>query len=115
MKKAVLKTVGEKLPEIFLIKECNVPPIEREYVLFRYNHLWKAMGPVDMTVASALVRVFHSMNIRCFICLEEEFQDKGLPSDSMAVIYFPENELSWEEVLDVGGGSGNEVAPCCGN
>lgn len=96
MEHTVLETKDEKLPGIFQVEKHHALPTDQDYVLFRYDHQWKAMGPTDETVATALVRAFHSMNIRCFICLEEEFRFKGLPSDSKAVNYFPENELSWE-------------------
>lgn len=36
------------------------------------------------------------MQIMCFICIDEEYYEKGIPSDRFAVKYFPENELNWK-------------------
>ena len=98
MENAFLQRVVQAFLEAFPFEDHNAFQNDWDYVLFRHDHQWKAAGPVDYSTANTLVQTFNSLDIRCFICLEEEFQEKGVPSDSMAANYFPENELDWEMV-----------------
>ncbi len=82
--------------EIILLKEePELSPVDREYVLFFMNECWRAIGPIDMTASCSLISVLRYQKTRCFICSENEFVDKGMPSDALAVTYFPGNELDW--------------------
>ncbi|WP_448873200.1 hypothetical protein [Desulfobulbus propionicus] len=66
-----------------------------EYVLFYEDSHWRAVGPVDYPVANALIGECDALGLPCFICCEEEFMEKGLPADPLAVDYFPQDEEGW--------------------
>ena len=70
--------------EIILINPPN------EIVLCKIEQKWNMIGPITCDVADALVKIFRCWKAECFICLESEFKEKGLPIDERAsnYIYF---------------------------
>lgn len=72
-----------------------------EYVLFYEDDAWRVAGPVEYSVANALIGECHAKGLRCFICCEEEFIEKGLPADPLAVDYFPQDEEDWSPQPEV--------------
>lgn len=67
-----------------------------EFFLWYFDCIWHACGPICSSSSDELKRIFCDMQIMCFICIDEEYYEKGIPSDRFAVKYFPENELNWK-------------------
>ncbi len=61
------------------------PP--NEIVLCKIGQKWIMIGPFTCGVADFFVKIFRRLKVDCFICLESEFKEKGLPADERASNY----------------------------
>ena len=80
--------------DIVILKPKNF--IENaEYIFFFWDESWSVVGPLEYKCVKELSKMFQEYETRFFVSCEEEFLEKGVPRDSYATDYFPENELNW--------------------
>lgn len=66
-----------------------------EIVFFSCHSCWNIIGPLTCNSARNFLNIFKQFNIPAFVCLENEYLEKGIPAHPDAREYFDNISPGW--------------------